>query len=272
MPKDRQPLAGLYVPLDAEYAADPKILRVGPMGELLFVRSLAFAKRQMEDGYIDAAHLDSLALKLPKPAALVAALVRERLWSEVEGGWVITSWSKWNPSRAAIEEKRRKKQEAAAKGNHARWHGVGNWDDECDYCIAERSQLRGSSDTGAIAGGERSESTETETETEGSSPPDTHPSSSTHALPRDSVDARRFAMVLTKEAIDEDRVDHPPAYFHSVYADVLDRDDWDPVEPGHWSSLYRCPLCMDEKRLWSNKLNAVLDCLCVPVHANGRKR
>ena len=40
-----EPMTGLFVPLDVNYYEDSKIRQVGPMAELLYVRSLAFVKR-----------------------------------------------------------------------------------------------------------------------------------------------------------------------------------------------------------------------------------
>lgn len=126
----------LYVPLDADYAADPKIIRAGSAAELLFIRSLALVKRLQSDGRIDSVHLASLALGIPGRAANnAAALVREQLWTEVPGGWVITAWSRWNMTKDQLDARKRVKRDAATRGNHERWH-ADKPSPDCPICIA----------------------------------------------------------------------------------------------------------------------------------------
>lgn len=108
-----------WVKLDDNYQFDPKILAAGAMAELLYVRSLAWAKRDWKaEGRIDRRHLAPLTLGIPgKAATHVAALVELELWTVVEGGWQITAWAKRNNSAEAIEVIRNERRIAGAKGN-----------------------------------------------------------------------------------------------------------------------------------------------------------
>lgn len=131
-------MAGVYVKLDAEYAADPKVLRAGAMAELLYIRSLALAKRRREDGHIDAVQLPGLCLGIPgKPERHVDSLVEAGLWSTNGDGWNISAWLKHNKSRVDIDEYARRKAEAGAKGAHNKWHSVEKPMASCEYCIAK---------------------------------------------------------------------------------------------------------------------------------------
>jgi len=124
---------GLYVPLDMNYIRDPAIRRAGPDAELLFIRSLAYAKSGGTDGLIHDFDLDVVAIGLKTVPARVKALVREQLWTEVDGGWQIRSWRRWNLTSAEIEKDKATKRAAAIKTNHERWH-TDKPDPACERC------------------------------------------------------------------------------------------------------------------------------------------
>jgi hypothetical protein len=131
-------VAGVYVKLDAEYAADPKVLRAGALAELLYIRSLALAKRRLENGHIDTVQLPGLCLGIPgKPATHAQALVDAGLWDTNGDGWNITAWLKHNKSREAVEEHTKRKADAGAKGAHNKWHSAEKPMATCDYCITK---------------------------------------------------------------------------------------------------------------------------------------
>ena len=134
----------LYVKLDVEYASDPKVLRAGAHAELLYVRSLAFAKRRLDDGHIDAVQLPHLCLGIPgNPSRHAQALIDAGLWEANGDGWNITAWLKHNKTRAAIEEQAKRKAEAGAKGAHDRWHSDDRPMATCAFCIANGWQSHG---------------------------------------------------------------------------------------------------------------------------------
>lgn len=124
----------LFVPLDASYDQDPKILDLADeRAELLFIRSLAYAKRHLSDGFI---HRRALAAIAPcsddvAPAVLAAELVRTGLWTEVERGWRITAWAKRNPLAETILTPS-KGLELAHQRHHVK-KGVVN--EACPLCV-----------------------------------------------------------------------------------------------------------------------------------------
>lgn len=97
---------GLYVPLDVNYARDRAIASAGEAAELLYVRGLAYAKQTGSDGHIPDHDLEEVGKRLRKVADRVRALVREGLWLEVDGGWMIRNWSRWNESSDEMQAKR----------------------------------------------------------------------------------------------------------------------------------------------------------------------
>lgn len=127
----------LFVPLDVDFQSDPKIIAAGIYGECLFNRSLALAKRTLVDGKIDALQLPGLCVGIPgKPAVHAAKLVEVGLWRAVNGGWVIPSWSKRNPSAKTVKDTAARKKAAALRANHERWHvgTEGKPSDSCPLC------------------------------------------------------------------------------------------------------------------------------------------
>jgi hypothetical protein len=158
---------GLFVPLDVNYSDDPKILEVGYRAELLYVRSLAIAKRLASDGAIHRNHLYRIGADIEDDGGacmmwdLAKELVRAGLWVEDGDGWVIAAWDRWNLTAAEVEERKRGKARGAAVANHKRWHEArGVVEPDCSFC-ADRS-----SDDERIGTATDSESTETEIEGE----------------------------------------------------------------------------------------------------------
>lgn len=183
----------LHVQLDVDYQDDPKIIRAGHLGETLYVRSLAKAKRLMNDGIVYREQLDSLAIGLPaKPAALARKLVDVGLWKTHRDGWQISAWRKRNASAAAIKAKVDRKKASAIKANHERWHAgeKGRPNDECPLCYPD-------DDPKSIRTGSDSESTKVKEEEHPpvEEPEEEHPS------------GRRSSSVLTvvpDHAVDDD--------------------------------------------------------------------
>lgn len=125
-------IPGEFVPLSVRYRRDRSIRRAGAMAELLYIRSLALAKRDDTNGVIEDYDLDELTEGIDDPEAAVQALVTHQLWSVRAGhSWVVRSWQKWNPSEESSAE--------GKYGNHVRWHQNRNIiAPDCPLCIAPR--------------------------------------------------------------------------------------------------------------------------------------
>lgn len=146
----------LFVPLDVDYQSDPKIIAAGYVGECLYNRALALAKRTKNDGIIARVQLPGLCLGIPgKATAHAQTLVSAGLWVEHPDGWLIAAWSKRNASAADIDAKADRKKAASIKANHERWHIDGKTSATCPLCYP----------TGVRTGSD-SDSTEVEKEEE----------------------------------------------------------------------------------------------------------
>ena len=128
----------VYVPLDANYMRDPRIRRAGPDAELLYIRSLAYAKGGETDGFVHAYDLQVIAVGLRNTTSRVAALVAEKAWEEREGGWFIRGWFNWNDPVDKLREQKRKRAEGAAKTNHKRHVENGHpFVGSCPVCMGD---------------------------------------------------------------------------------------------------------------------------------------
>lgn len=140
-----------FVPLSVHYRRDRAIRAAGPMGELLFLRSLAFSRAHRTEGRIEDFDLDELACGIDDPRAVGATLVACNLWVEDVSGWRIRSWEKWNPSSTTDSE-------AGIQGNHERWHvRRGIVEPTCPLCPKESPDdpPDDGTESGAISGANR---------------------------------------------------------------------------------------------------------------------
>ena len=102
----RRKYYGPFVQLQANTYLDEAVRRVGPYGELLFVRSLQLAKFINKDGRISYGNLQSLSRGIYKFKHACDRLVTEHLWvdePEVEG-ILIARWAKYNDTALDLEE------------------------------------------------------------------------------------------------------------------------------------------------------------------------
>jgi hypothetical protein len=123
---------GLFVPLDVDYYTDDKILSVSPLAELLYVRSLAFAKRARMDGLLATRQLPVFGQRLDHRKRMVDQLVDSGLWTRNGDGWYISAWLKRNSPTGDLSENR---ADAGAMGAHIRWHvNTGRPNPTCQWC------------------------------------------------------------------------------------------------------------------------------------------
>ena len=132
---------GIYAPLSAYYFDDAAIMEVGEDAELLYVRMLAYAARQMEfEGFIsDRVILTRLGI-MPREsgngtgnmpgtdAGSRAGLLAEYgLLTREEGGYRISGWLKWNKSAAELgKERARDRQRKTMPDKGVHFPGPGN--------------------------------------------------------------------------------------------------------------------------------------------------
>lgn len=128
----------MYVPLDVNYLRDPKIRKAGSDAEVLFVRSLAYAKGGETDGIVHEFDLPVISVGLTRVAQRVKKLTESGLWTPIDGGWLISGWANWNESTAQLRKRKKAQSDGAAKTNH-RKHQENGHDTvaACKVCLGE---------------------------------------------------------------------------------------------------------------------------------------
>lgn len=168
------PKGELHVTLYVNYADDEKLTDVSRGARLLYVDALCLAKRMLNDGLLTEPQVAKLAY--PETPAKAKRLAGELVdtgawqWVDEKRSYFISSWLKRNKSRVEVEEDRRKAEDAAALGNHRRWHTEQSQPD-CRYCaggVTPPKSPPGSGTRSPTGSGtaKRVVSPETETETE----------------------------------------------------------------------------------------------------------
>lgn len=188
-------MSGLYVKLDVEYMTNPKLLEAGPLAELIYVRSLCFAKRTMRDGFLSESQTNLITFGVPSAKKHVKKLVDSGLWEAVDnGGYRIEGWLERNKSAKQIEREADRKRQASELANHRRWHEgpEGKPSPTCTLCHPDEDPKSDpKSDRSA-------ESTESETETEEETKPESETETETD-LSSSSSDVPSTAAPTTTE-------------------------------------------------------------------------
>lgn len=132
-----------WLPLDANFQDDTRLIDVSANAELVYLRSLGLTKRMEEDGarWISPGHLRKLCDKLDLNDADRRAVADELetvgAWTaDVEADtWVVTAWDSWNVS---VTEGKARQNRGAKQGNHNR-HGHPGKLDDCLVCNDDAS-------------------------------------------------------------------------------------------------------------------------------------
>ena len=107
----------LWVKLSVDYMDDPKIVGAGADAELLFVRGLAYAKKN-NDPVIPAVMLPRLCLGMSVIGTDVAErLVSSSLWAVDGTGYRIVAWDAWQ-----VNETNKGQSAGGTLAMHNRWH------------------------------------------------------------------------------------------------------------------------------------------------------
>jgi len=100
------PKGALYIQVSVDYLDHPKVVQSGSDGAVLNLGAIMYARKFMTDGFVPDSAVAGLAPTVKKHKASVAACVAAGLWTKVEGGYRVHDYDVWNPTKAAIIEKR----------------------------------------------------------------------------------------------------------------------------------------------------------------------
>lgn len=110
-----------WIRLDDEYSDHPKIAAAGPLGQLLHLRAINWAARNLTDGKIPRSTLEVIAYgclvgEVERPESLdahklIARVVDVGLIAENGDGYAVHDFLDYNPSRKQVESDREKERD-----------------------------------------------------------------------------------------------------------------------------------------------------------------
>lgn len=129
-----------WVRLDEQFAWHPKLARVGPLGMALQVAALCYSNRHLTDGFVpwsiaqglltwEFATQDNRRYKIGISCGMagqdvtsdfvIPLLLEADIWEQVEGGYRIHNFRKYQPTKKQVLEERSNKQAAGRAGGQA---------------------------------------------------------------------------------------------------------------------------------------------------------
>jgi hypothetical protein len=135
-----------WVRLDDRFTEDPKVVEVGPLASWLYVSSIAYAARNLTDGFIpkamvprlaDFTEIETLWPQLSSHGvsndgltelteSLVSRLLCAELWQKTDGGFQIHNYLEYQPSREQVLKERAANKERQERHRNAKRNGVSN--------------------------------------------------------------------------------------------------------------------------------------------------
>lgn len=126
-------MSRVWVKLDATYPEDERIMASGSRAELLFIRSICYARRRVTDGHIPASALRLLAFGIDAdPATLASTLVDNELWLVDGDGWRLRSYDTWQQTKDGLAaDAARKRAERAERKRDKKERDIGGTSAVC---------------------------------------------------------------------------------------------------------------------------------------------
>lgn len=96
---------------------NPKFIAAGPIASWLWFCGVLYCRRALTDGFIPKQKVPTLVVGLPQPYKHATVLVTVKLWDEAVGGYQVHDYLEWNPTKATVEDYRRRDKERKHKQN-----------------------------------------------------------------------------------------------------------------------------------------------------------
>lgn len=110
-----------WVKMDDMVPENPKFVDLSDRAYRIHWDAICYCNRRLTDGHIRRGALRALGAT-PR---YVAELIDAGLWEPSPngtGGYMIHDYLDYQPSKTEVEERRKKRSDAGAKGARARWH------------------------------------------------------------------------------------------------------------------------------------------------------
>lgn len=110
-----------WLRIDDSMPDHPKIVGLSDCAFRAHVEGLCYCAKHLTDGFIPAPAAAKIA-----PKRALAELQKARLWTRKRGGFCVTNYLEYNPSREKVEAERAQRSQKARVAADARWHARSN--------------------------------------------------------------------------------------------------------------------------------------------------
>jgi hypothetical protein len=107
-----------WIRFEDNFAEHPKVLSISDAAFRLHVRAIGYCSRHLTDGAVSQAAVRSLSAG--RSTRLAAELVKSRMWTVTDDGFLIHDYLEYQPSRSDTLDIRRKRAAAGRAGASAR--------------------------------------------------------------------------------------------------------------------------------------------------------
>jgi len=98
----------LWLKVVASITKQPKFMTISPSASWLWLGGVGYCRESDTDGFIPNAVMPTLAPTVSLPTKHAKVLCDAGLWERVEGGYRVHDYLDWNPSKADLEEFRKR--------------------------------------------------------------------------------------------------------------------------------------------------------------------
>jgi len=111
-----------YANTEYEFWGNPKVRAAGKDAAIMYIAACGYCNQFLTDGFISHPAIETISFLAfqKQPKKTINLLLEQKLWLEVEGGYLIHDFLKHNKSKAQIEEIRAKNSAAGKASAQAR--------------------------------------------------------------------------------------------------------------------------------------------------------
>jgi hypothetical protein len=114
----------LWSQWDVAWTRDPKMLEVGPMSRLVYHEAALYCRENLTDGVIDRRAVAAFGFDIPSKKRHLDRLLEVGALEPHERGWQFPDrvWTRWNPLRNDVEDKRQAEADRKAAWREKKRH------------------------------------------------------------------------------------------------------------------------------------------------------
>jgi hypothetical protein len=115
-----------WLAVDDGFAEHEKIIDLSDRSFRLHMAALCYCARNLTDGILRERQVAAVCAITKATRRHLLELVSAGLWEDLGDSFAINDYLDYNPTAAAVKERKRKRSEAGKRGADRRWHGKGD--------------------------------------------------------------------------------------------------------------------------------------------------